>query len=314
MPKAKKKDFNKAKLKVGKTKAQATSFTDTSFQTKTIQLRNQSIAGSKGGSGDDFDHYLLLCKHHSATTRKEAVIYLKSQAHAHLTNIRPLFAATAPLILDGSKSVRDAVHDLYSKTPEIHDKLSSHISLIMLYVHSAMTHINPEIRAQSASFLDVLLDADPHQVIRKSWTKTIQCFMPLLGWEASKSASSSVNVSLSYGSNTNKVRTGHLQSLQKLLSVGLSPNEDDQEVVNGPHADTGKFMLPTTPMPFLHVGLFRTLNSSGSTVTEDSQSRLELLSQYSQAMKRGLEDCCKEAGQIGRVSSGVLQLLSGVLS
>ena len=41
--KEKKQDFNKAKLKVGKTKAKASNFTDTSFKARSISVLQQYL-------------------------------------------------------------------------------------------------------------------------------------------------------------------------------------------------------------------------------------------------------------------------------
>jgi pre-rRNA-processing protein IPI1 len=268
-----------------------------------------------------------LTKHHSSQTQKEALLYLQQHAGEHVSNLRPLFSAVAPLILDQSKIVRDSTLELF-KSPDIMDNLQYHIDFVILYIHSAMTHITPEIRSQSTQFLDVLIDAAPKIVCRTAWAKTLSCFFPLLGWSLDISeskqgmkgpslASSTVSAGLSLGANSTKARLGHLQSLNKLVTVGTDTALDENNSGILFHPDTSKFLMTSTSTnPFASLSLFGTAlsTSSSPSVTEDSTSRLDLIRVYWRSLLLGLQDSIKESGQIGRTAKSLLVFLEQRLS
>ena len=58
--KEKAKDFQKAKLKVGKARPKNTNATDTTFAAKSIVLKQQSLDESKREAGPLFNHNLSL--------------------------------------------------------------------------------------------------------------------------------------------------------------------------------------------------------------------------------------------------------------
>ena len=195
--------------------------------------------------------------------------------------------------------------------------MGSHTAFIMLYIHSAMTHITPAIRAQSTAYLDVLLDTAPEQVARLGWSKTLSCFFPLLGWpvgsEVSSLAAATVTTGLSFGKDAPKTRQAHIQSLEKFLLVGLDKKLDSSLVRLPPfhHSEAGKFWLPQTSNPYLSLGLFGQSHSE-DPVTEDVESRYALLEKYSAALARGLDSCVKEGGQVGRVAAAILNEVMGI--
>ncbi|PBP28336.1 pre-rRNA-processing protein IPI1 [Diplocarpon rosae] len=75
--KEKKKDFQKPKLRVGKTKAKADNFTDTSFRAKSIVLNQQSLTTTAPSPAHQLNHYLSLASSSkSDSQRKDAMSYL----------------------------------------------------------------------------------------------------------------------------------------------------------------------------------------------------------------------------------------------
>ncbi|KAJ3498984.1 hypothetical protein NLG97_g689 [Lecanicillium saksenae] len=78
--KEKAKDFQKTKLKVGKTKAKASNFTDTSFKSKAIVMGHQSLSTEAPDVVQQFKHNLSLASSsRSDKQRKDALAYLTSQ-------------------------------------------------------------------------------------------------------------------------------------------------------------------------------------------------------------------------------------------
>ncbi|KZZ96372.1 hypothetical protein AAP_01145 [Ascosphaera apis ARSEF 7405] len=66
----KKKDFQKQKLKVGKTKPKPSNYTDTSFKAKSIVLNQQSLSTSAPSFNAQFAHSVSLLGSKSDTQRQ----------------------------------------------------------------------------------------------------------------------------------------------------------------------------------------------------------------------------------------------------
>lgn len=307
---------------MGKSKPKATTTTDTSFKAKAVVLPQQAIVRDQA-SDAAFEHFLSLTKHHNSDSRKEALVQIQTHVHAHTGNLRPVFQATAPLILDESKKVRDTVEQLYRST-DVSPHLASHSSLVMLYVQSAMTNITPEIRSQSTNFLTLLLEAAPREVARLAWTRTVSNFFPLLGWpvdstgaQAQKLASATVTTGLSFGSSASKTKLAHITALKTLLTTCLDPELDS----DGPgasssvfHPDTARFLLPATNLPFAGLDLFpaSVTKNASQDVTEDVDSRWAFLRPLVPSLRNGLNNAVKEAGQVGRVAASILAVLDNM--
>lgn len=319
--KEKRKDFQKQKLRVGKSTGKPANQTDISYVAKTIALQKQSIGSDK----NVINHFLTLTKHYSHTTRKEALVGLRNNA-LDITDFRAFFSATGPLVLDSSRQVRNALYELY-KSSEIAPQLTANATLLMLYVHSAMTHITPEVRSQSTAFLDLLVEHAAKQIVSLAWIKTLTCFFPLLGWEFSSStaknntklSSGSVTTGLSFGAKAADVKLAHLQSLNKLIMAGLDIELDtDRNAPLTHHRDTAKFLSPKEANPYLILGLFSEQRSTASSsvptsgVTEDVESRHEVLKNFKTPLVTGLTICTKEGGQMGRISANLLQVISSM--
>jgi hypothetical protein len=170
-----------------------------------------------------------------------------------------------------------------------------------------------------------------------SFAKTIACFFPLFGWPTDNTtnlmdskitlASSTVTTSLSFGSNATKTKLAHLNSLQKLLQVSLDPvlalsktNADGNKFENSWfHPQTNKFLMPQSSSPFIALQLFpNSANAQGvgvdksadPIITEDVTDRLNLVLKYWDALNKGLANTCKEGGQVGRLSSSLVDFLT----
>ncbi|KAA8914141.1 hypothetical protein TRICI_003038 [Trichomonascus ciferrii] len=236
--------------------------------------------------------------------------------------MKAVINAVAPLILDEASSVRETLLELLRALPP--QSVEPHSSLIMLYVHSAMTHLTPEVRADSTRFLDYLVDVAPAEVARLSFLKTLNCFFPLFGWPLEDSsatalnsrvtlAASAVTTGLSFGAKASKAKITHLQSLDKLLSMALdSAWAESNSSACLFHPDTSKFLLTETPTPYLSLELF-TSKASQITVTEDLNDRVAAIkSTYLIPLKRGLDESLKNGGQPGRIAKNILSTLDSL--
>ncbi|KAK9458352.1 Rix1 complex component [Dipodascopsis uninucleata] len=314
----KNKDFVKTRLKVGKEKPKATSYTDLGFKAKSIGLPSQSLTKSHT-TRETFNHHLSLARHHSHATRKEAIGFLQSHLPDDIDS--SILTTIAPLILDSNEDVRSATLSLLRSIP-LHS-LGPHVYLITLYIHSGMTHISSEIRADSSKFLLVLLggtgaatcDQESEdiamQIVTRSWTKTIECFGSLLGWTADeKSNGSALRVTFANLDSISNVK-GHIDCLSKFLRLGLeeSKQQAEWESMLLLHPDSLKHLLPrSTSVPFARLGLFSTnrrsntdnSKSSSTLSAEDIGARFQILKPHLSRIRAVLDMGRKEGGDLGR--------------
>lgn len=276
MPKSSKKnkDFEKTKLKVGKKKPQQANATDTSFKSRAISVPSQHRS-------EGIDHYLSLLRHHQAAVRCQALANLDQYVDAEP---RKILVATAPLITDSDRNVRSGCRNLL-KQHEPHYVAAS-TDVILLYVHAAMTHINPGVRAESIQVLDWLLDVASGEVQRIGFEKTLHLFPSLLGF--ADKGSGGVVVALAF---TPKTRVNHLQVLRKLIKQGSTPDAPASNILF--HPDTAKFLLPPVSDPYT------------SETTEDCAARLEVLEGLKPTFLSGLSNISREGGEIGRLAAKV---------
>lgn len=282
------KDFEKQKLKVGKSKPLKSNATSTSFGTKSLVIQSQN-------KGHDLSSFLALARHYHAPTRRQAVGNISGIIHLHEQEIGEILETVCPLILDEDHQVRIAVSGFLGNLPAA--SLQSHIKLILVHIHASMTHITPAIRADSTQFLQVLMKHCPEQFVRVGFTSTLALYFPLLGWNLQgNSQSSSVSSTLALGKLASKARTLHINTLNKLIQLGTASDEAQVDILF--HLDSEKFMIPTIN-PF----------EEGSQITEDSEARKEALRIYYKPLINGLEIVQKEGGEIGRASSKILTYL-----
>lgn len=161
-------DFKKTRQKLGTGKQAASNATDTSFQTKTITLPQQSVSVDRSQQLTTRRNQTLAdlaqhARHPSAHMRKDAVggmlelvtTYPGLAAHETRTLLHPLL----PLLADDDASVRRALTAylgtlLEQLTPA---QLAPHVGTLLLFTTSAMSHIAMPVRLDALLVLDALL-------------------------------------------------------------------------------------------------------------------------------------------------------------
>lgn len=343
----KKKDFQKTKLKVGKTLAKPDNYTDTSFTAKSISLPNQTISKKSIVSTDpaqkgdvDLTHQLLLMKHHQASTRKEVLNFVEAHLPSNTSTYKQILTMTISLVTDSSASVRDAFVSLLAacadKQPGF---LELHMRTIVLFVHSAMTHIKSEIRGSSTKFLNVLVQKAPQPLAKGHFVKTLRSFFPLLAWTLSgdkKAISLAVNTSDTLGGVSTKVRTSHLAVLEKLLETSLFETDQntgsfaiDWSKCTVIHPQTPRFLLPSNPQAYAQLKLFVdelpanldvkaagaaegsfALADIDSVSTEDQETRRKITYDvFLLPLRKNLNNAVKEGGEFGKQATRCIGVL-----
>lgn len=335
----KRKDFIKPKLKVGKQKQKPDNYTDTSFTAKSILLPNQTIKRLNANEAVNFDlnRYLSLTRHHSGATRKEVLILITKHLPPNPSLYKEILSATIPLITDSSKDVREALVNLLVSCAETQKGvLDLHIKPLVLFVHLAMTHIQPDIRNTSTRFLSVLVSHSPSTLFRTYFIKTLRCYFSLLSWTLindKRSVSLAATNSASMEAISKAARVNHLEVLKRflMLSVGSleEMKEEDYSHIVLPHPQSGLYLLPSSSQPFASLKLFDNVDfSSGyssdpsgtydfnkleNTATEDIETRRILFKEvFMELMKKNLMMLVKEGGELGREANACIRILDEV--
>ncbi|KAF9974779.1 hypothetical protein BGZ73_001773 [Actinomortierella ambigua] len=206
-------DFKKTKLKVGKKKAVADNFTDTSFKSKAISLPTQSISQDKAAlltnsRNATFSELMTQLKHYSPGTRKDAIMGLKDLFHRH-PHLLPLHLGTlvnaiVRLLIDDSSVVRKALQSFLSEfTPMLHPRdIHPFLPLLIVYTCSAMTHILEDIREDALKFMDLWVAAGGQVVVNGFWDKIMPNYVALLTSDSNASHASKLSSAMSFTAAT----------------------------------------------------------------------------------------------------------------
>lgn len=307
--KEKKKDFTKQRLKVGKTKPKNDNFTDTSFKAKSIYVPKQSVL-SNPDSVKELEKNISLTRHKTPQVRKDAVIYIAKHLSEHPTLTKSCITSMSKLITDQARSVRLECYNGLRQMPVLSIQLNC--NLIILYVQSAMTHIDMSIRNDSTRFLLVLTEKQClDYLVNNHWVKLIKCFFSLLNWRLNDK-NSGVNLGMNNDSNA-KIR--HLQVLETIVTYGCKQETENHTEFAAVHELSKHYLLPTIPNPYTHLKLFqRSLKAQEPQAADYIDRRQILIADYSQVMLNELSSIIKQGGEIGRVAKTLEASVTEIIS
>ncbi|KAI1813167.1 Rix1 complex component [Poronia punctata] len=317
--KEKKKDFQKPKLKVGKTKPKSSNFTDTSFSSKSIVLQQQ-LSEVAPDVVERFNHQLSLTSSRTDTQRRDALSYLTGQLSTNPpTNpvgTSTLLQKVLPLMPDSSRSVRSNLLKLLRQIPA--DEVRPHLQKAMLYIRGAMTHLSQDIKDDGLSYMEWLLDVAGDELVASPgcWVKPLKDFMSVLGWTVSNSATVATN-----GGWTSAPRTTfgskkfgqsfprQMTVLAKFLDLGFKSEAPNPWTPND-WVD-GIMVLPRIPDPFGYLGLFKPPRDEDGEIYRNRQDRQEIFARrFMDAVETGVDMAKKEGGAAGRAAALLDQALA----
>ncbi|KAI9809278.1 MAG: hypothetical protein M1825_002569 [Sarcosagium campestre] len=339
--KEKKKDFQKTKLKVGKTKPKASNFTDTSFKSRSIVIKQQSLSTTAPSPSSQFKHHVSLLTSHSDTQCRDSLAFLTSHIGADAALAQPLehfLPKILPLLTrTTSASLRAQLLRLFQVLPT--DDVRDHVSRFVLYLRLGLTHLAAEVRTDSIEALDWLLGvAGPDLVACPgAWVRLTRCFLALFGWEkdiiGGGGSSSSINGStmastarpvkmsfstVSVGKTTaeQKAAARRLQVFGRFLEVGISPpppsagkEGTDLPLNLFPLWHTGRHLQSRRSNCYAYLNLFGAVPDLESQAMEDREDRQAWFRSCDDLVLAGLEDSKRHAGEIGRAAAQVWKIL-----
>jgi len=228
--KEKQKDFQKAKLKVGKAKVKPANFTDTSFRSKAIVLNQQSLSITAPSSSTQFTHHLSMLSSKSEAQRRESLAHLTTSIASRPIDsplpqpVSVMLPSLVPLLLDGSNSVRTQLLKFLRALPK--PEIEDHAAQLLPYIRAGMTHLAADIRVSAVEALSWLVDVAGSELVSCAggWIKTLNCFLSLLGWHTEESSKFGVNrssFSKLGGTNGGRPMVKALQTLAEFLHAGI---------------------------------------------------------------------------------------------
>ncbi|KAF9116399.1 hypothetical protein BGX27_002758 [Mortierella sp. AM989] len=225
---------SKTKLKVGKKKAVADSFTDTSFKSKG-EIRTKIAPG----------------------TRKDALLGLRDLFHRH-PHLLPLHLGVlvntiVRLLIDDSSIVRKALQSFLGEfIPTLHPRdVQPFLPLLIVYTCSAMTHILDDIREDALKFMDLWVAAGGQIVVNGFWDKIIPNYVSLLTSDSNASNASKFSNAMSFSASTASGPTGATgpSSLAPKVTTGVNAGK------NAPGSQKAKSEVLQSLAGFLQEGL-----------------------------------------------------------
>ncbi|KAF2737581.1 rRNA processing protein Ipi1 [Polyplosphaeria fusca] len=312
--KEKKKDFQKAKLKVGKAKPKAANFTDTNFKAKSIVLTQQSLSTNAPTTTAQCAHHLSLLTHRSDTQRRDSLAYLTTAFTTSLPGsplpqpASVILPSVQRLILDGSNAVRQQLLKLLQALPQ--DDIASHGDHLLLHVRAGMTHLATEIRVFALDVLEWLIGAAGDEIVSCAggWVKTLKCFLSLLGWQNETAGKWSTTKSFSKSGGDAKVQAKQMSTLAVFLKAGLMPNQSAGAVVavgdHFPLWQTEHYVLPDRSNAYSHLNLFGAPRDEEAEMYEDREDRQRVFHDRAEgAIVAALEQATKSGGELGRAAA-----------
>ena len=261
-----------------------------------------------------FTHQLSLTRHSAATQRRDATIALLDHFDRNLsqvnklTSLAPLIEGTLHLMLDEEQGVRNTYVKLFKAISRLdRAMLIPHERLMILHVHSAMTHVSPRVRQHSTIFLTTLLEFCAQDLVERYWLKTLDGFAALLGWPFDGSRAT-VKIPLSSLSNT-EAHSRYVSSLFILISHGIGGEQATikhgriiiyEEWLKSEkcdvllHSNLDEYFTTRTRPLYDHLRLFEESSNEHADKGIDQLSRRELLVPYLYGMTSYLKNLWSE--------------------
>ncbi|KIW01382.1 uncharacterized protein PV09_07150 [Verruconis gallopava] len=335
--KEKKKDFQKVKLKVGKTKAKADNYTDTSFKARSIAVLQQSLTTNAPSTVAQFNHHLSLLGHKSEGQRLQSLNHLTSvlqiccdQGSELPQPASVIVGKVQPLIRDSSGAVRTQVLKLLKCLPKQDVKV--HIEGLLLWVRLGMTNLSTPVKMGALDVLEWMCEVTGREVVSCAggWSKTLKCFAGILGWDApaatapkdGKGAWTSTPSAATKGTIDGKLLLKTLTVLTLFLRNGLLPltqnEEDDADVRLAarifPLWQTHQHMLPTRTTlnsHYTYLDLFGGPKDEEGAAYEGWEERCIYFDEkWRGSFETGIVKVAKEGGGVGRAAVSLHKVLN----
>ncbi|KAF4124652.1 pre-rRNA-processing protein IPI1 [Geosmithia morbida] len=314
--KEKQQDFQKPKFKVGKAKAKASNFTDTSFKSRAIVMGHQSLSATAPDVAQQFRHSLSLASSSkSDKQRQEGLAHLinqlSSEPPVNPVGTHALLTKLLPLVADSSTPVRGNLLKLFRLLPA--DQVRYDVEQAAMFVRAGMTHLSADVSNDAIGFLDWLLAAAGEDLVScpGGWVKTLNTFCAILGWAVSAGKDGWSSGGRSMGSNRSKASSAQartIDSLTTFLRAGFLVEEEPAS--DGDEVWKQLYMVPRDPNAFAYLNLTGQRRDEDGEMYADRESRQRVFHRrFYGPISKGATALKKEGGAPGRATTVLDQLL-----
>ena len=313
----KKKDFQKAKLKVGKARPKPANSTDTSFRSKAIIISQQSLSLTAPSVSSQFSHHVSLLTSRSESQRKESLAYLTTGVASRPVGsplqlpASTLLPKLCPLILDGSSGVRNQLLKVFQALPD--GEVADHAAEILPYIRAGMTHLAADIRMSAVSVLSWLTRVAGSEVVScpGGWYRTLDCFMTVLGWNGEGEAKWASNKPMFAKSAVEgKPLIRNMQVLAEFVAAGLDDGIDVNDAKechqrsSFPLWDVKHHYVPEKSNAYAYLSLFGTPKDDDNAMLEVREDRLRVFDErFRTVVELNLDSAKSEGGELGRAAA-----------
>lgn len=233
-----------------------------------------------------------------------------------------------PLLLDGNNGVRQQMRRVLEALT--HKGMVDHVKETLPFVRAGMTHLAIEIRLSSLDMLSWLLELAPQEIVSCAggWTKTLGCFLALLGWQRSPNSeankwSSNSRVNFGRTSGDSRAQARPLQVLADFLKAGFNDEiGSDQDQDNPMYScfpiwHLQHHALPTASDPYGYLNLYASPEKKNeeTQMLEDAEARIRFFKEAGIAtvVEENIASMSKEGGEIGRAAGVLRKIVKGAL-
>jgi pre-rRNA-processing protein IPI1 len=185
-----------------------------------------------------------------------------------------------------------------------------------MYVRAGMTHLSSDIRSDTLTVLEWLLDVAGDETVScpGGWMKTLNSFSAMLGWNPSIGSTilsqgwTSASKATLGATKGGLAQARQIQVLARFLQVGFKP--DNRVGYDARAYWDNIYRLPRRPNPFAYLNLFGPVRDEEGEMYPDRESRQRVFySRWNKSISKGMEEAKKEGGAVGRAAAVLDQTL-----
>lgn len=308
-------------MKLGR-KIASSKETDTSFKSKKVVIRAQSIANADL-TVDQREALLMKLKnalvqvnHSNPSSRKAALVTLtdivKHEHHLVRDEFSLMITGTLQTIFDKNSAVRKSYVSFMKQLVQSvrNDRLSSFFEGLVVRLRAALTHLDEEIQIDALSLLTVYLEITPQLIVKFDQGKLFPVFLQLLSPDTTRAGNhgtSSLRVSPHSSLGKSNGRLQILSSLYKYLHAQIKIIASKGANYKPIHFALGSTSLITTiKCPLVVDVVFPSFSSTDEDTDEmglDSRKKVEnVISQIHPLLIQIWVECSSSAFEVGRIT------------
>lgn len=286
-----------------------------------IVVAQQSLSEDAPDPVEQFKHNLSLAATSSSDSqRKDALAFLTGQLSVNPPNnpvgTPVVLSKLLPLVSDASAPVRTQLLKLFRALPA--PEVRPVAEKILLFIRAGVTHLSAEIRDDTLSVMEWLLDVAGDEVVScpGGWMKTLNSFAAMMGWStlvASTSSKTSKGWTSAPKSTFGALKGGQsyarqISVLAKFLDIGFHPEKRSAHNPQMYWDNLNRVSRATNPFAYLNI--FGAPRDEDGEMYADREDRQRAFNRkWRSLMTKAVDEAKKEGGAVGRAAATFDQVL-----